>query len=158
ALPHGDRGVTPRSRVSHPGLAARGRLRWNRVRREQVALVAHAGSFTLYHRGILLSRRTRLLKFLKRALIAVGALVLLLVLRSAQSLGARVGGNVVRCRARAFVNGAIPGRIQGLDFDGLSFSSLQLSGIAIFDPAGVQVLSLGTLRLEGDRVALRGDD
>lgn len=91
-------------------------------------------------------------------LVAVVALVLVLVLLVALALGTRVGRNLVLAQALTFVNDAIPGRVQVLDFSDLSLSSLELNGIAVFDPAGTQVLSLGTLRLEGDIVALRADD
>ena len=88
----------------------------------------------------------------------MGALVLLLVLLVAFALGTRVGRNVVLAQVLPLVNDAIPGRLQVLDFTELSFGSLELGGITVFDPAGVQVLSLETLRLEGDWLALRADD
>ncbi|HEY6723617.1 MAG TPA: translocation/assembly module TamB domain-containing protein [Polyangiaceae bacterium] len=102
--------------------------------------------------------RPRFSKILKRVLVVAGALVVLLVVLVSLGLGTRVGRNLLLVRALAFVNDAIPGRVQVLDFNEFSFSSLELNGITVFDPAGAQVLSLRTLRLEGSWVALRASD
>ncbi len=104
-----------------------------------------------------MSWRPRFSKFLKRAFVAVAALVLALLLVVVLTLGTRVGRNLLLAQALPLVNDAIPGQIRVVDFKELSFTSFELQGISILDPAGVQVLSLGTLRLEGDWVALRAD-
>lgn len=105
-----------------------------------------------------MSFRTRSWKIAKRVFIAIGALALVVVLLVSLTLGTRVGRNLLLVQALAFVNDAIPGRVQVLDFNELSFSSLELRGIAIFDPAGTQVVSLGLVRFEADLLALRPDD
>ena len=104
-----------------------------------------------------MSSRSRSWKIAKRALGAVGALALVLVLAVSLTLGTRVGRNLLLVQALVYVNEAIPGRVQVLDFSELSLSSLELRGIAIFDPAGNQVLSLGLVRLEADLLARTTD-
>lgn len=105
-----------------------------------------------------MSRAARSSKIVKRVFVALGVFVIALVLLVSLTLGTRVGRNLLLAQGLTAVNGAIPGRIQVLDFSEFSFTSLELRGITVFDPAGKQVLSLAELRLEGDWLALRPDD
>lgn len=100
----------------------------------------------------------RLRRLARRALVGLVAALGVVLVALALMLATRAGRNLALGYALNLVNEAIPGRISAGDFHELTLHSLELRTLEVFDPRGARVLSLETLRVELDLLALRPRD